>query len=189
MSDQSSNLAGLNILLGVTGGIAAYKAANLASKLTTKGALVDCILTRNAAKLVRPRTFQAVTQRPVHTSMWKIAGDFNINHIGLAETARIVVVAPATANIVAKLAHGICDDLLSTTLCACHEKPILLAPAMNDKMWTNPVVQKNIEMLGKMKIETIGPETGHLACGTEAVGRMSEPTDILKRIEQIAESI
>ena len=109
-----------------------------------------------------------------------------IKHVDLAQTADIVVVAPATADIIGKLAAGICDDMLTTTLCAAWEKPILIAPAMNDNMWANPIVQKNVKALMAMGCKFIGPETGRLACGTEGVvGRMSEPADILALIEQI----
>lgn len=181
-----SNLSELTVLLGVSGGIAAYKAVDLASKLTLYGAKVDCVMTKNARKLIRPKSFEAVTGRTVHTSMWKEPSDFKIGHVSLADSSDIVVVAPATANIIAKAACGICDDLLSTTLCACWEKPMLFAPAMNDKMWTNPAVQENVAVLKSRKIQFIGPETGHLACGREGVGRMSEPADILKAIEELA---
>jgi phosphopantothenoylcysteine decarboxylase/phosphopantothenate--cysteine ligase len=121
--------------------------------------------------------------------MWSGPEEYRISHINLAESADIVVVAPATANIIAKVANGICDDLLSTTLCACWDKPVLIAPAMNSRMWANPAVQRNVEILRQMKFELIGPETGRLACGTEGVGRMAEPADILAAIERIASRI
>lgn len=181
-----SNLSDLNILLGVSGGIAAYKAVDLASKLTASGAKVDCVMTKNARKLIRPKSFEAVTGRAVHTSMWKTPFDFKIDHVTLAESADVVVVAPATANIIGKVASGICDDLLSTTLCACWEKPTLFAPAMNDQMWTSPAVQENIEVLKNRNVQFIGPEAGRLACGTEGIGRMTEPADILKAIAGLA---
>ncbi|HIJ67788.1 MAG TPA: phosphopantothenoylcysteine decarboxylase [Planctomycetes bacterium] len=186
MEKTGSGLADVNILLGVTGGVAAYKAVDLASRLTAAGAKVDCILTENARRLIRPKSFEAVTGRAVHTSLWTGQADFKIDHIALAGWADIVVVAPATANIIAKIANGICDDLLSTTLCACWDKPVLLAPAMNSKMWANLVVQKNIETIKQIGFKIIGPETGRLACGTEGIGRMTEPDDILKEIEDIA---
>jgi phosphopantothenoylcysteine decarboxylase/phosphopantothenate--cysteine ligase len=107
-------------------------------------------------------------------------------HISLVDWAELVVVAPATANIIGKIANGICDDLLSTTLCACWAKPKLLAPAMNNNMWENPAVQRNVEILKEMGYELIGPVKGRLACGTEAIGRMAEPQDILQAIEKIA---
>lgn len=186
---MTTSLKDLNIVLGVTGGIAAYKAADLASKLTKAGACVHTIMTRSACKLVTPRTFQAVTGQTVFTKMWDTPADFNIGHINLAQKADIVVIAPATANIIAKTANGICDDLLSTTLCAAWSKPILFAPAMNNNMWTNPAVQKNIQTIKNMGVKTIGPDTGHLACGTDAIGRMAEPAGILEAIEKIAATL
>ena len=186
MTNVSSKLAGLNILHGVTGGIAAYKAVDLASKLTAAGAKVTCIMTKNASELLSPKSFAAVTHQPVFTSLWTETQDFKINHISLTEQADIIVIAPATANIIAKTTTGICDDLLSTTLCACWNKPLLFAPAMNNNMWANPIVQKNIETLKQMNIALIGPATGRLACGGEGIGRMAEPQDIIKEIEKIA---
>ncbi len=186
MAKTTSKLTDVNILLGVTGGVAAYKAVDLASKLTSAGAKVDCIMTKNARKLIRPKSFEAVTGRAVYTSMWNKPTDYKIDHIALAETADIVVIAPATANIIAKTANGICDDLLSTTLCACWDKPVLIAPSMNSNMWTSPAVQKNVETIKQAGFRIIGPETGRLACGTEGIGRMAEPDDILKEIENIA---
>ncbi|MBE0535534.1 MAG: phosphopantothenoylcysteine decarboxylase [Phycisphaerae bacterium] len=182
-------MKGLHVLLGVTGGIAAYKAADLASRLTARGAVVDCIMTKSAGKLIRARTFEAVTGRAVFTKMWTSPEAHRITHINLAEAADIVVVAPATANILAKAACGICDDLLSTTLCVCWNKPVLIAPAMNCSMWANPAVQRNVETLRAMKFEMIGPETGRLACGAEGVGRMAEPADILAAVEAAARRI
>lgn len=187
MTKASSPIFGKTIVLGVTGGIAAYKAADLASKLTAAGAKVYTVMTENACKLILPKTFEALTAQPVFTTMWTEPQDFKIKHVDLAITADIVVVAPATADVIAKFASGICDDMLTTTLCAAWKKPILVAPAMNDNMWTNPIVQKNVKALADMGCKFIGPETGRLACGTEgAIGRMSEPADIFKRLEDMA---
>ncbi len=185
MSPTDLKLSGSNILLGVTGGIAAYKAVDLASKLTAAGAKVKCILTENACQLIRPKSFEAVTGQAVFTSMWSAPEDYRISHIEFVQQADVVVVAPATANIIAKIANGICDNLLSTTLCACWKKKVLIAPAMNNNMWSNPVVQENIEKLRQMKFTLIGPETGRLACGSVGPGRMAEPADIVKAIEKI----
>ncbi len=185
MAKTSSKLTGTDILLGVTGGIAAYKAVYLASKLTAVGERFNCIMTKHARKLIQPKSFEAVTGRAVYTSMWTEPTDFKIDHIALSEQADIIVVAPATANIIAKMANGICDDLLSTTLCVCWNKPILVVPAMNSNMWTNPAVQKNVETIKQVGFRIIGPETGRLACGTEGIGRMAEPGDIIKAIEDI----
>lgn len=189
MTDTDSKLAGLNILLGVTGGVAAYKAVDLASRLTAAGAKVTSVLTRNARKLATAKSFEAVTGRQVFTRLFNTPSEYHIGHISLAESADIVVVAPATANIIAKIANGICNDLLSTILCACWEKPVLIAPAMNNQMWTNPAVRRNIETIKKMNFQFIGPETGRLACGTDAIGRMAEPADIVIALQQISEKI
>jgi phosphopantothenoylcysteine decarboxylase/phosphopantothenate--cysteine ligase len=186
MANESA-INGLKVLLGVSGGVAVYKAVDLASKLTAAGAVVDTVMTDNACKFVLPKSFEAVTRRPVHTSMWvpSSSAGFEIGHISLADSCQFVIVAPATANIIGKMANGICDDLLSTALCACWQKKILFAPAMNEKMWTNPAVQKNVETLKKMGAEIIGPEKGRLACGTTGVGRMTEPADIIRQIEEL----
>ena len=202
-------LDNLNILLCVTGGIAAYKAADLASKLTSAGASVNTVMTESACRLVGPKSFEAVTQSAVFTSLWDLDARFNlressvknressiehrVGHIALVEWADIVVVAPATANIIGKIANGICDDLLSTTLCACwpliKSGATLLAPAMNNNMWTNAAVQRNVKAVKEMGFGLIGPVKGRLACGTEAIGRMAEPQDILKAIEKIASKV
>lgn len=185
MADKTNGISGLNVLLGVSGGVAAYKAVDLASKLTAAGALVNTVMTENACRFVLPRSFEAVTGRPVYTSMWENVAEFQIGHIGLADSADVVVVAPATANIIAKAANGICDDLLSTTLCACWRKKVLFAPAMNEKMWTNPAVTQNVKKLMEMGFEIIGPEKGRLACGDEGIGRMSEVVDIIAHLKKI----
>ena len=183
------NLDSLNILIGVSGGIAAYKAVDLASKLTAAGAGVNTVMTENACRFVCPKSFEGVTGSAVFTGMWSMPEEYKSGHIALLDWADIVVVAPATADIIGKIANGICDDLLSTTLCACWGKPTLLAPAMNNNMWTNPAVQRNVRTLKKMGFQLIGPVEGRLACGTEAVGRMAEPGDILKAIEKITSKI
>jgi phosphopantothenoylcysteine decarboxylase/phosphopantothenate--cysteine ligase len=186
MPGQKSELSGVNVLLGVSGGIAAYKAADLASKMTGAGVAVNAVMTANACELVTPKTFEAVTGRTVHTSLWSEPEEFRIGHISLADQADIVVVAPATANIIAKMALAMADDLLSTTLCAAWNKPTLVAPAMNNNMWSNPAVQANVEKLRERGVQIIGPETGRLACGTEGIGRMTEPAAILEAIVRMA---
>ena len=186
MPKSLEKLKALNVLLGVSGGIAAYKAADLASKLTGNGTVVRTIMTDSACKLITPATFEAVTGQPVYTSLWQGPEDFKIGHIQSADWADAVVIAPATANIIAKVASGVCDDLLSTTLCACWNKPVLLVPAMNSNMWANPIVQHNMTILtDQLKFKTIGPESGRLACGTEGIGRMAEPVDILEALSEI----
>ncbi len=186
MPKDKSNLDGLNVLLGVSGGVAAYKAVDLASKLSGAGAGVKTVMTENACRLVGPKSFEAVTSSAVLTSLWETPGGHEIGHIALVDWADIVVVAPATANIIGKIANGICDDLLSTVLCVCWAKPVLLAPAMNSNMWNNPAVQRNVKAVKEMGFELIGPEEGRLASGAEGIGRMSEPEDILEMVGKIA---
>jgi phosphopantothenoylcysteine decarboxylase/phosphopantothenate--cysteine ligase len=183
------NLSGLDVLLGVTGGVAAYKAVDLASKLTQAGAKVNTIMTANACKLVCPKSFEAVTRSAVYTNLWSEAEEYKIGHVNLVEEADLIVIAPATANVIGKMANGICDDLLSTTLCVAWSKPLLIAAAMNTNMWNNPAVARNIKSIKEMGAQVIGPKEGMLACGTEGIGRMSEPIDILEAIEKIASKI
>ena len=189
MAKKKSKLDGLNVLLAVTGGVAAYKAVELASGLGKIGASVNTIMTEDACQLVGPKSFEAVTGRAVRTSLFGPDSEYRIGHIEMSVEADIVVIAPATANIIGKVANGICDELVSTVLCAAWKKPMLFAPAMNDAMWSNPAVKFNIEAIGEMGFETIGPEVGHLACGSEAIGRMSEPIDIIARLEKMAAKI
>jgi len=189
MTESVKQLDGVNVLLGVTGGVAAYKAVALAGKLAAAGAAVKTVMTENACELVRPKSFEAVTGSQVFTNLWSCPEGYEIGHISLAEWADVIVVAPATANIIAKIANGLCDDLLSTLLCAGFKKPVLLAPAMNDNMWENPAVQRNVKAVRDMNMEMIGPARGRLACGTEATGRMSEPQDIIRAIEKIVSRI
>ncbi|MEN6307172.1 MAG: flavoprotein [Anaerohalosphaeraceae bacterium] len=185
-SDGKSSQGKKTIVLGVSGGIAAYKAADLASKLTGGGYSVYTIMTAAACELICPKTFEAVTGNAVFTSLWSAPDEFKIGHIDLATAAEIVVVAPATANIIAKAAVGICDDLLSTTLCACWQKPILFAPAMNTRMWNNPIVKKNVEILMKeLNVQFVGPAEGRLACGDVGAGRMAEVAEILAAVRAL----
>lgn len=186
-------LQNLNILLGITGGIAAYKAVDLASKLTAAGAHVRTVMTEAACRLVGPKSFEAVTGFAVSTTMWDSPEEYTINHIALADWADLVAVAPATADIIGKIANGICDDLLSTILCACwpltQSGRTLLAPAMNKNMWANPAVQNNVATIKEMGVQLIGPVEGRLACGDEGPGRMAEPKDIFEAIEKMASGI
>lgn len=185
MAEQAKKLQSLKVLLGVSGGIAAYKAVTLASKLSGLGTTVKTVMTQSACEFIMPKSFEAVTSQPVFTNLWSCPEEYQMGHISLTDWADIVVVAPATANIIGKLAGGICDDLLSTVLCAAHKKQILIAPAMNNNMWENPVVQRNIKTIKETGCQTIGPIKGRLACGIEAIGRMSEPEDIIAEIEKI----
>jgi len=178
---------GREILVGVTGGIAAYKTAALVSRLVQAGAGVTVIMTEHAARFVGPLTFQTLTGRPVHTDLFQSPEVYKAEHIALAERAELAVVAPATANCLAKLAHGIADDLLSTVLLAV-EGPLLAAPAMNARMWTHPAVRANVELLRSRGVRFVGPEEGPLACGTVGTGRMAEPQEILHQIVDILSS-
>jgi len=169
------------ILLGVTGGIAAYKACTLASHLTQAGARVDVVMTEAAVRFVAPLTFQALTGRPVYTDLWTAPGEglpTHIAHVGLAHAADLVVIAPATANTMAKLAHGLADNLL-TTLTLAATCPVLLAPAMDAGMWANPATQANAQTLRARGVHFAGPVRGRMASGLVGEGRMMEPDRIL----------
>lgn len=166
------------ILLGVTGGIAAYKAAFLASRLTQAGALVDVIMTPGAERFVTPLTFQGVSGRPVHDDVFGSLPDGRIAHVNLAKGADLLIVAPLTAHTLARLALGLADDLLTVTALAC-TAPLLLAPAMEEHMWQHPATQANLETLRRRSAFIVGPLSGHLASGASGVGRMAEPDDLL----------
>jgi len=181
MAPSEPNPAGLKgreIVVGVTGGIAAYKTAALVSALVQAGAGVSVVMTESATRFIAPLTFQTLTGRPVHTDLFASPETYRANHIALADRAEAIVVAPATANCMAKLAHGLADDLLSTVLLAA-DAPILLAPAMNARMWAHPAVRANAETLRSRGTRLVGPAEGRLACGTCGTGRMAEPEDIL----------
>ena len=168
------------ILLGVTGGIAAYKAAMLASKLVQAGADVSVIMTRSATELVGPRTFEALTGRPVRTEVF----DATIihAHIELAREAELLCIAPATANILGKMACGIADDLLSTVYLS-FRGPVVVAPAMNCEMWEKQAVTRNVAQLHSDGVLFVGPESGRLSCGEIGMGRMAEPEQIMQAIQ------
>lgn len=172
------------IVLGVTGGIAAYKAAEIASQLTQAGAEVNVIMTEEAVQFVSPVTFRALTGRPVVTQMFDLASEFSIEHVSLAKGADIVVIAPATANMVAKLAAGIADDMLCCTVLAT-KAPVLIAPAMETNMYTNPVTQHNLCKLKARDFVIVGPATGWLASGREGLGRLADIKDIMGSICQV----
>ena len=174
---ESSSLRGRTIVVGVTGGIAAYKAAALVSRLTQRGADVRVIMTESAAKFVAPLTFQALSRNPVHTDIFDERDPAAIAHIDLADRADLVIVAPATANIIAKMAHGLADDMLSTTLLAT-TAPILVAPAMNVHMYAHPAVRENMRLLAERGVRFVEPGTGQLACGYVGKGRLAEPETI-----------
>ena len=172
------------IILGVTGSIACYKAADLASKLTQAGALVDVILTESGARFVQPITFQSVTGRKAHVEkdLWDDQG--HVTHIGLGHTADLVVIAPITANTMAKLAHGIAENLLTLAALAA-TCPLMIAPAMDGGMFTHPATQDNLEILKKRGAIVVGPEEGRFASGIVGLGWMSEPQKILGEIRRV----
>lgn len=178
------SLTGKHVVLGVTGGIAAYKACDLCSRLRKAGAEMRVIMTKNACQFVAPLTFETLSNYPVVCDTFARPETWEVEHVALAKWADLFVVAPATANIMAKLACGIADDMLSTTLLAAR-CPILMAPAMNTGMWENPATQANIATLRARGIRFVGPDDGHLACGDSGAGRMSEPADILAAAEKI----
>ena len=175
-------LAGKKIILGVTGSIAAYKSAYLLIRLVEHGADVTVVMTPEAAKFVAPLTFQVLSGNPVYTDMFEHSHGGEISHLYLGRMADMAIVAPATANMIGKMAGGIADDLLSTILLAC-KCPVLIAPAMDYEMYENRIVQKNISYLRQLDVTFIGPVSGPLASGAEGPGRMSEPEDILALVE------
>ena len=180
---MSQSLNDCEILLGVTGGVAAYKAADLCSKLVQQGAGVSVILTRSAQKFIGRTTFEALTGRPVNTDLFQPSEHFRGEHIGLAQRADLIVVAPATAASMARLAIGLADDLLTTTILA-STAAVLIAPAMNCDMWAKPAVQRNVAQLKDDGFDFIDPETGWLSCGQLGAGRMASLDAILSRIRQ-----
>ncbi len=174
----TSNATGMvRVVLGVTGGIAAYKAAELARLLVKAGVTVDAVMTEAATRFVAPITFQALTGRPVHTDLWQSGADNAMGHIALSRGADAIVVAPASADFIAKLAQGRADDLLST-LCLARECPLLVAPAMNRQMWANVATQRNAGLLAADGVAILGPDTGELACNEHGEGRMLEAADL-----------
>ena len=175
------NLTGREIVLGVTGGIAAYKSAEIVSRLRKLGASVHVIMTRNATEFVAPLTFQTLSKNPVVTDTFTPPVSWEVEHIALAQRAEVFVIAPATANMLAKMACGIADDMLSTTVLAT-KAPILVAPAMNTGMWTAEATRKNVETLRERGIHFVGPDSGMLACGDSGAGRMSEPAEIVEAV-------
>lgn len=177
-------LTGKEIVLGVTGGIAAYKAAEVVSRLRKQGANVHVIMTENARQFITPLTLETLSGNPVVYDTFERPATWEVEHIALAKRAEVFVIAPATANILAKMACGIADDMLSTTVLAT-KAPVLVAPAMNTGMWTAPATRKNVETLRQRGVGFVGPEAGFLACGDEGSGRMSEPAAIVEAIEAI----
>jgi phosphopantothenoylcysteine decarboxylase/phosphopantothenate--cysteine ligase len=172
------------IILGVTGSIAAYKGAALASMLVREGHDVHAILTTNACRFITPLTFQTITSNAVIVDMFEPAVNFSPSHVSVARDAALLVVAPASADIIAKMAAGIADDMLSTT-CLSVDCPTLVAPAMHSNMYLHPAVQENVKRLKARKVHFVGPEEGRLASGDKGPGRMAEPPGILAAIAKL----
>lgn len=175
------NLNGKRILVGVTGGIAAYKMADAVSMLVKTGAQVDVIMTRNAIEFITPLTFETLTNRRCIVDTFARDFEFDVKHISLAKAANIILIAPATANAIAKLAHGIADDMLTTTILAA-KCPKLVAPAMNTAMLENPITRDNIETLKKYGFEIIEPDSGRLACGDSGSGKLPSPDTLVQNV-------
>ena len=185
--NNSMQLEGKTILLGITGGIAAYKSCNIVRLLQKRGAHVKVVMSEHATEFVGPLTFRALTNEPVAVGLFDDPSD-PIHHISLAQEPDLVVVAPATANIIAKMATGIADDLISTTLLAT-PRPIVIAPAMNNGMWKAPTTQANMATLRDRGVHVVGPGSGYLACGDVDTGRMSEPEEIVEAVCEVLKPV
>lgn len=172
------------VVLGVTGSIAAYKACELVRLFVKDGADVHVVMTDHAKEFVTPLTFRTLSRNPVQNQMFAEPLSWKPEHIGLAESADLLVIAPATANMLAKMAQGIADDLLSSVALAT-KAPVLVAPAMNTGMWENPATQDNLHLLQTRGIRFVSPGTGDLACGTQGAGRMAEPAEIFAAAKKI----
>lgn len=171
------------ILLGITGSIAAYKAADIASQLTQAGHTVHCVMTKDATHFITPLTLQTLSRHPVTLDLFEPTPDWKPSHLQVADIADILLIAPATANIIAKLAHGLADDALSTLALALRpEAKVIIAPAMNGKMWLHPATQANVKTLKARGVEFIGPEKGLLACGYEGLGRLWPAEKIVEQL-------
>ena len=176
-----------NIILGVSGSIACYKAAELASRLTQAGRNVNVVMTKHATEFVAPLTFQTLSRNPVTTGIFDEKESWRPGHISLADSADLLLIAPATANTIAKLACGVADDAL-TSIALATQAPLLIAPAMNGKMWMHAATQENIARLKSRGARFVGPEEGLLACGYEGIGRLWETGGILEEVEKILSS-
>jgi phosphopantothenoylcysteine decarboxylase/phosphopantothenate--cysteine ligase len=184
MPDIPPILKGREIILGVCAGIAAYKVADLVSKLVQRGAGVTVAMTEAAQKFITPLTFQALSARPVHTDTFTLLDSSDPQHISLTERADLMLIAPATANILAKVAHGLCDDLVSLMISA-SACPVIFCPTMNNRMWEHPATQENVAKLQQWGYTFLGPEEGWLACRNTGPGRLSDPTSILDAVTQM----
>jgi phosphopantothenoylcysteine decarboxylase/phosphopantothenate--cysteine ligase len=175
-------LDGKTVVVGVGGSIAAFKAAEVVSQLVQRGARVPVVMTKAATNFVGPLTFQTITRLRVMVDQFDPESVIDATHISLTEKADLVLVAPATANLIAKMAHGLADDMLTSLLLAVR-CPVLVAPAMNDRMWGNKAFQKNLAAIRELGFKIVEPTEGFLACGTYAVGRLAEPLEIVKEVE------
>ncbi len=176
-----SSLKGREIVVGVGGGIACYKVCDVVSKLVQNGAGVTVAMTEAAQKFVTPLTFEALTQRPVHTGIWTQVDAADTQHIKLTETADLLLIAPATMHLLCKCAAGLCDDVVSL-LVAASACPILMAPSMNDRMWANPATQEAVEKLKSRGVSFVGPDSGWLACRNQGAGRLADRDAILHAV-------
>ncbi len=181
MTTCLSSLSKKRLLLGVTGGVAAYKAAELARLLTQDGIEIQTVMTQSACYFVGPVTFQALTNNPVHTDLWETNVAHNMAHINLSRNVDMILVAPASADFIARLAGGMADDLLAT-LCLARDCPLILAPAMNRQMWENPATQRNLSLLQHDGVKIIGPASGAQACGEMGMGRMLEASELAEMV-------
>lgn len=184
LSDLATSVKGRRIVIGVTGGIAAYKTCTVVSRLAQAGAQVTVLMTENATKFVTPLTFQALSANPVYTSAWEHVESKDPQHVSLARDAALVLIAPCTMDCMAKLAHGMTDDIVALVLSATDRRktPVLLAPSMNDAMWNQPSTQRNLQTLIADGFEIVGPGEGWQACRTNGTGRMSEPEVLLEAV-------
>lgn len=173
-----------NIILGVTGSIAAYKAADISNILTKHGHHVEVILTKSAGEFITPLTFQSLTKNRVYTNMFEEITPSEIKHISLAKKADLCLIAPATANIIGKLANGIADDMLSTVVMAMSGVPVYICPAMNTNMYNNPIVQRNIQILSQSGYSFIEPKEALLACGDLGKGALADVEIIINKVEE-----
>lgn len=182
--DAKPLLKGREIIVAVCGGIAAYKVADVVSKLVQLGAGVTVCMTAEAQKFITPLTFEALSGRPVRTGTFTLVESSDPQHISLTERADLMLVAPATSNVIAKIAHGLTDDLVSLMVCAA-ACPVVFAPAMNNRMWAHPIARENAEKLIGLGYRFIGPEEGWLACRNVGAGRLSEPSKIVDEVSRI----
>ena len=178
-----TDLEGYEALVCVTGGIAAYKVCEVVSRLAQRGVGVTVAMTRSAQQFVGPITFQALSARRVLADLWSSSQPADVQHISVTDAADVVLIAPATANVIGKIATGIADEIV-TTLVIAASSPIILAPAMNERMWANPVVQHNVKTLSDRGCELVGPSAGWLACRDVGEGRMAEPSEIVDAVSR-----